>query len=196
MCRDDCPCVANHTTIQTECNSHCACAEACCFRTVQRGLSVRLEVFESLNKGFGLRTLQPISEGSFVISYIGELINVSEARRRLSYQDQHKLDNYIFVAKEHFRDRTVYTCVDPKYRGNAARFINHSCKSNLELRLARWSFVPVFALYATRDISTGEELSFSYGEPPSPVASSQARPCHCNAPNCLGHLPFDPTLKD
>ena len=33
-------------------------------------------------KGWGLRTLTPITQGSFILSYIGELITDEEAERR------------------------------------------------------------------------------------------------------------------
>ena len=51
------------------------------------------------------------------------------------------------------------------------RYINHSCEPNLEIRPVRSaSMVPVAALFARRAIEDGEELTFSYGKPPTSPA--------------------------
>ena len=56
----------------TECNIQCSCNEdSCSNRLVQHGCKFNLEKFATLNKGQGLRTLEFIPAGSFVIAYLG-----------------------------------------------------------------------------------------------------------------------------
>lgn len=50
--------------------------------------------------------------------------------------------------------------IDGNIPANAARFINHSCAPNCEIDI-RKRRVYIFAL---RDIESGEELSYDYGE--------------------------------
>uniref|UniRef100_A0A8C9EYZ9 Pre-SET domain-containing protein n=1 Tax=Pavo cristatus TaxID=9049 RepID=A0A8C9EYZ9_PAVCR len=49
-----------------ECNAMCRCGDGCQNRVVQRGLQVRLEVFKTAKKGWGVRALEAIAEGTFV----------------------------------------------------------------------------------------------------------------------------------
>ena len=65
-----------------ECNAACTCGDACGNRVVQRGISKRLEVFKTKHKGWAVRALEPIPQGSFVVEYIGEVITTDEAERR------------------------------------------------------------------------------------------------------------------
>lgn len=44
----------------------------CTNRLVQHGLQVRLQLFKTQNKGWGIRCLDDIAKGSFVCIYAGE----------------------------------------------------------------------------------------------------------------------------
>lgn len=46
----------------------------CANRVVQRGSQVKMMIFRTQNYGWGVRTLEPIPKGSFVIEYTGEVI--------------------------------------------------------------------------------------------------------------------------
>ena len=57
----------------------------------------------------------------------------------------------------------VCTYYDAQLKGNAARFINHSCEPNLRPQFLRTSTVfPQVGLFAKRNIEAGEELTFTY----------------------------------
>ena len=59
-------------------------------------LTVNLKkVFKTKNKGWGLRTLEPIPKGSFVGEYLGEIISAEEAERRGQIYDAQK-QSYLF----------------------------------------------------------------------------------------------------
>ena len=68
------------TDIPYECNQKCACQKRenkkknpCTNHVVQDGLKVRLEMFLTKKKGWGIRTLQDIPKGTFMGVYIGEI---------------------------------------------------------------------------------------------------------------------------
>ena len=44
----------------------------CTNRLVQHGLQVRLQLFKTQNKGWGIRCLDDVAKGSFVYIYAGE----------------------------------------------------------------------------------------------------------------------------
>ncbi|NXA69781.1 SETB1 methyltransferase, partial [Mohoua ochrocephala] len=55
-----------------ECNKRCKCnVNMCTNRLVQHGLQVRLQLFKTQNKGWGIRCLDDIAKGSFVCIYAG-----------------------------------------------------------------------------------------------------------------------------
>ncbi|XP_042352536.1 histone-lysine N-methyltransferase SETMAR [Plectropomus leopardus] len=194
-----------------ECNALCTCSDACCNRVVQRGLTLRLEVFRTQNRGWGVRTLEAIPCGTFVCEYAGEVISLEEASRRQLAQKSED-NNYIIAVREHAgTGATTETFVDPAAVGNVGRFLNHSCEPSLIMQPVRvHSVVPRLALFAGRDIDVHEELTFDYSggysnQPPAELLSSQSdaklqasrtdalqrKECHCGAKNCAQFLPLD-----
>ncbi|XP_018415412.1 PREDICTED: histone-lysine N-methyltransferase SETDB1 [Nanorana parkeri] len=60
-----------------ECNKRCKCnhnRNLCTNRLVQHGLQVRLQLFKTQNKGWGIRCLDDIAKGSFVCIYAGKIL--------------------------------------------------------------------------------------------------------------------------
>ncbi|XP_060080758.1 histone-lysine N-methyltransferase SETDB1-B-like [Ylistrum balloti] len=62
------------TTGVYECNSRCKCDNRCCNRAAQNGLNVRLQVFKTEKKGWGLRCLDDLPSGGFICIYAGQLL--------------------------------------------------------------------------------------------------------------------------
>ena len=82
---------------------------------------------------------------------MGELLNKEDAK------DRHKLghsDNYILYARENFqKEESFTTIIDARYKGNAARFANHSCQPNARLiPIHIDNEYPRIGLFAIRDI--------------------------------------------
>ncbi|XP_069019039.1 histone-lysine N-methyltransferase SETMAR [Embiotoca jacksoni] len=194
-----------------DCNALCSCSDACSNRVVQRGLQLRLEVYGTCNRGWGVRTLEKIPHGTFVCEYAGEVISFREARRRQLAQRAQE-NNYIIAVREHAGTGSVTeTFVDPARVGNVGRFLNHSCLPNLFMLPVRvHSVIPRLALFAGRDVDAGEELTFDYSggyanqhpvELPSTQSDAavqasrtdvlQRKACHCGANNCTQFLPLD-----
>uniref|UniRef100_A0A8C6TNE9 [histone H3]-lysine(4) N-trimethyltransferase n=1 Tax=Neogobius melanostomus TaxID=47308 RepID=A0A8C6TNE9_9GOBI len=58
-----------------ECNKMCRCCpQKCTNRLVQHGLQVRLQLFKTQNKGWGIRCLDDVAKGSFVCIYAGKIL--------------------------------------------------------------------------------------------------------------------------
>ncbi|XP_072203264.1 histone-lysine N-methyltransferase SETMAR [Excalfactoria chinensis] len=203
-----CPCILQRAAEPLfECNSMCRCGEGCENRVVQRGLQVRLEVFKTAKKGWGVRALEAITKGRFVCEYAGEVLGFAEARRRILSQTAQD-PNYIIAVREHLHSGQVMeTFVDPTYIGNVGRFLNHSCEPNLVMVPVRVdSMVPRLALFAAIDIAAGEELCYDYSgrfrnltltegeQQASEEGNVLRKPCFCGAQTCAAFLPWDGSL--
>ncbi|KAM9794895.1 histone-lysine N-methyltransferase EHMT1 isoform 3-T3 [Syngnathus typhle] len=160
-----------------ECNHACSCWRTCKNRVVQNGLRTRLELFRTTKKGWGVRALQDIPQGTFVCEYVGEIISEAEAEMRQN-------DAYLFSLDDKPQD--LY-CIDARFYGNISRFLNHMCEPNLfacrvftthqDLRF------PHIAFFASENIKAGEELGFNYGDHFWEV-KSKAFICACGSSKC------------
>ncbi|XP_078073425.1 histone-lysine N-methyltransferase EHMT2-like isoform X7 [Mustelus asterias] len=141
-----------------ECNQACACWRSCKNRVVQSGIKVRLQLYRTEKMGWGVRALQDIPQGTFICEYVGEIISDAEA-------DVREDDSYLFDLDN--KDGEVY-CIDARYYGNVSRFINHLCDPNIipvrVFMLHQDLRFPRIAFFSSRDIKTGEELGFDYGD--------------------------------
>lgn len=58
-----------------ECNKWCKCDKRMCEnRVVQQGLTVRLQLFKTHRKGWGVRCMDDVDKGTFVCCYTGMTI--------------------------------------------------------------------------------------------------------------------------
>lgn len=184
-----------------ECNSDCSCSHNCINRLVQNGITASLEVFCSATKGFGIKSLELISQNKFVCEYAGEIISYDEAMKRTEALTRDDM-NYILVVKEHFGGRLERIHVDPSHFGNIGRFINHSCEPNLFMIPVRVDTnIPKICLFAKRDILPNEELTYHYSnlsyedfEQHNVPHESDRKICHCESKHCSGFLPMDESL--
>jgi SET domain-containing protein len=80
----------------------------------------------------------------------GELISIRTARRRAKMRCR--------LCLVDVSDTLALDCT----KGNALRFLNHSCRSNAFLRIFRRRV----EVYARRSIRKGEEITVDYGESP------------------------------
>ncbi|XP_060857586.1 histone-lysine N-methyltransferase SUV39H2-like [Metopolophium dirhodum] len=143
-----------------ECNKKCVCSSSCTNRVVQHGSNVKVCIHKSKSPGWALKTCQNIYKGQFVGIYVGEIITVEEYNQRL--QNSSSSINYTW--KLDFND---FKCiVDSTHYGNFTRFINHSCKANLNIHFV-WinclnKYLPYLAFFANRNILAGEQLTINY----------------------------------
>lgn len=177
-----------------ECNTRCPCGVDCLNKELQKGIRVPLEVFKTTERGWGVRTMEAICRGKFVVEYIGEVLTHDEASERGIQYDLSNL-SCLFSADHPDVSAENLLVIDGFQMSNVSRFINHSCDGNLrvyrvytettDLRFCR------IGLYASRDIEIGEELSYDYGYATSKDTDQKdfsndptAIRCMCGASNC------------
>ncbi|XP_069745797.1 histone-lysine N-methyltransferase SETDB2-like isoform X3 [Narcine bancroftii] len=69
-----------------ECNTWCKCNKRSCEnRVVQQGLRIRLQLFKTHKKGWGVRCMDDIDKGTFVCCYAGRILSITnEMERRIN----------------------------------------------------------------------------------------------------------------
>ena len=140
----------------------------------------RIQVRRSGIHGKGVFAVRPIKAGDTVLEYKGEIITWTKALDRHPHDKSQPNHTFYF----HLDDGHV---IDAKYHGNSARWINHSCKPNLE---ADQDGNRIF-LKALRDITIGEELSYDYGLVIDARKTSKLKKeyaCLCGAKHCRGTM--------
>lgn len=173
-----------------ECNSRCQCGPNCVNRELQKGLHVPLEVFKTEERGWGVRTLEPIPRGKFVLEYVGEMLTEGEVSKRgLVYPEYNS--SYLFNVDHPDVPQEDHLVLDGFKVSNVGRFINHSCEGNLSIYRVYTETLDYriyrIGLYAGRDIEFGEELTYDYKyiqEPGLPADDPSAFKCFCRAKSC------------
>ncbi|TQD72798.1 hypothetical protein C1H46_041671 [Malus baccata] len=111
-----------------ECNQMCSCTRSCPNRVLQNGVRVKLEVFKTEKKGWGVRAGEVILRGTFVCEYIGEVLDEHEANER---RNRYGKDSYLYEIDAHVNDMSrlvegqAHHVIDSTNYGNVSRFINH-----------------------------------------------------------------------
>lgn len=172
-----------------ECNKKCKCTNSCTNRVVQLGSKVNICIYKTRKIGWGVKTTQNIQKGQFVCKYIGEIITVKESEQRLK-SGKSIMDN---MWNLDFDDTQNYKyIIDGTHYANFTYFINHSCEANLNV-YAVWincldRNLPELALFASRDILAGEQLTTDYFSRSSENnLKKSGTKCQCNMKNCQGY---------
>ncbi|GMH10239.1 hypothetical protein Nepgr_012080 [Nepenthes gracilis] len=169
-----------------ECGQTCPCFPNCKNRVSQTGLKVRLEVFKTKDRGWGLRSWDPIRCGTFICEYAGEVMDKAKFDG-----DEGENNAYVFDTSRAFDssfkwnydpelideettgdsneeyDIPVPLVISSKDIGNIARFMNHSCSPNVFWQPILYednteSYIHI-AFFAMRHISPMTELTYDYG---------------------------------
>jgi hypothetical protein len=130
--------------------------------------------------GRGVFAARAIRKGETIIEYRGRRTTWDEASEAAG-DDDDPYHTFLFSLDD---DRVI----DAGVRGNAARFINHSCAPNCETFENDEGRVYIAA---RRRIAPGEELSYDYRlEVDGKVGPRlrRAYACHCGAPRCRGTM--------
>lgn len=140
---------------------------------------VGVEVFKTLDRGYGVRSNRTFAPGQIIMEYTGEIITLDECERRMN--EEYK-DNECYYLMSFDQNMIIDATT-----GSIARFVNHSCSPNC--RMIKWivSGQPRMALFAgDRPIMTGEELTYDYKF--DPFSAKNVQKCLCGSPNCIGVL--------
>ncbi|KAL5546940.1 hypothetical protein UlMin_006627 [Ulmus minor] len=192
--------LAGQTSLIHECGASCVCPPNCKNRVSQVGLKLRLEVFKTKDRGWGLRSWDPIRAGVFISEYAGEVIDHTKVDKLGGDID----DDYIFDATRIPQPVGVLPgdviedpklpfpfAISAKYAGNVARFMNHSCSPNV-----LWQIVSRenknesdlhVAFFAVRHIPPMTELTYDYGMV-SPEKEQWKKKCLCGSSKCRGYF--------
>ena len=159
----------------------CPCGPQCSNQQFRRREYAPLEVFRAGRKGWGLRPLQDLEKGQFVIEYTGEVVTEEEsARRREAYAAAG-------VRHMYFMSLSSGELIDACQKGNVSRFFNHSCDPNCEIQKWNVGGEVRIGFFALREIPPGQELTFDYNFERFTQNDKPMR-CHCGAKNCKGVL--------
>ncbi|EXC27681.1 Cytosine-HMTase 2 [Morus notabilis] len=166
-----------------ECGPFCRCPPQCRNRVTQHGLKNRLEVFRSMETGWGVRSLDLIHAGAFICEYTGVVLT-----REQAHVISMNGDNLVYPQRfsdrwaewgdlsQIFADyvRPAYPPVPPldfaidvsKMR-NVACYMTHSSSPNVMVQFVLYDhnnlMFPHLMLFAMENIPPLRELSLDYG---------------------------------
>uniref|UniRef100_A0A1A9WY31 Histone-lysine N-methyltransferase n=1 Tax=Glossina brevipalpis TaxID=37001 RepID=A0A1A9WY31_9MUSC len=158
----------------------CRAGERCQNQMFESRISPRLDVVHMKERGFGLLCREFIPAGSFVIEYVGEVINDNEFKARLTQKTKDRDENFYFLSVE--KDYII----DAGPRGNLARFMNHSCNPNCETQKWVVNSLLRIGVFAIKDIPADTELTFNYHW--DDLMGNKKKTCLCGSKNCSGHI--------
>ncbi|EOA26261.1 hypothetical protein CARUB_v10022678mg [Capsella rubella] len=196
-----------------ECGPLCECRSDCYLRVTQLGIKIQLEIFKTKSRGWGVRSVKSIPIGSFICEYVGELLEDSEAERRIGN------DEYLFdignryddslaqgmselmpgkkkkPAMEEVEETSGFT-IDAATKGNVGRFINHSCSPNLYAQNVLYDHedtrMPHVMFFAMDNIPPLQELTYHYNYAIDQVRDSKGnikkKACFCGSDGCTRRL--------
>ncbi|KAK5679531.1 hypothetical protein LTS10_008352 [Elasticomyces elasticus] len=175
--------------MQYECNDdNCAvkggeCGNRCFADLTSRlkkggQFDIGVEVLKTPNRGFGVRSCRTWGPGEIIMEYTGEIVSEGECQRRM---------------REEYKDRLCYYLMELERgliidgtKGSMARFINHSCEPNCEVRMVKVNGTPRMGVFAGEGgVASGQELTYDYN---FDNFGEKVQMCYCGAASCRGTL--------
>jgi len=138
--------------------------------------------------GRGVFAAAPIARGETIIEYKGERTSWDDAMERPDSDPDDPSHTFLFELD----DGRV---IDARVKGNAARWINHSCAPNCETYEDEDGRV---FIQARKSIEPGTELSYDYKLSVDGKLTKEERArfeCRCGSPKCRGSLLVKPKKK-
>jgi len=138
--------------------------------------------------GRGVFATRTIRKGTRIIEYRGERTTWDDALERPASDPRDPHHTFFFETSDGL-------VIDANVRGNAARWINHSCDANC--LSCEYEDGRVF-IEARRTIRRGDEITYDYrltldGRLTKRTLAAYA--CHCGTPKCRGVLLLLPRKK-
>lgn len=174
-CIPDCNTSCLNRQSKFECTEKiCLNGEECKNRPIQQQMNAQIEVFQTDQKGFGVRSTRTIEKGVFIMEYVGEIISMTEYQERAKTIYKNDKHSYGVKLEKGF-------VIDARNMGNISRYVNHACSPNCELEKWNVDGIPRLALFAKRRIQAGEELTYHYQFKEFGLSAQQ---CYCNTSGC------------
>ncbi|KAF9617622.1 hypothetical protein IFM89_037685 [Coptis chinensis] len=192
-----------------ECGPSCKCYPNCRNQVSQNGLRVRLEVFKTNDRGWGLRSWDPICAGTFICEYAGEVVDEVKVGVDMDGDEENE---YVFDStcdiddsfewnyapelldeeRHEARGPQLSLVISVKHSGNVARFMNHSCSPNVFWQPVLYDHsdesFPHIMFYAMKHIPPMTELTYDYGLCGTYFRNMQRRVCLCGSYKCRGFI--------
>lgn len=130
----------------------------------------RMKIARSATHRYGVFALEDIPGGRQVIEYKGKRVGLEQLAKIRPPEDTY----LAWISGG--------VCVDARWGGSGAEFMNHSCQPNLTQRRVRGHLL----LFSRRKIRAGEELTWNYHY----RIKLRRVPCRCGARRCRGTLRF------
>lgn len=113
------------------------------------------------------------------MQYVGEIYNIT------SSYGKKKLEEYKSNSCTYLMSLSDNEVIDPTFKGNLARFINHSCDPNCLTQ--KWYVLgeQCIGIFTLRDVNENEELTFNYN---FDIYKTTFQKCLCGSINCKGYL--------
>ena len=144
------------------------------------------EVRDTPGKGQGLFATADIPPNTFVIEYIGEIVDATEMNSRVEHNTPDTPIYHLLLDDKTKSDKTQRaTYIDASNFGNESRFANHSEAPNCSMQSWSHHNTPRQFLVTNTLIRSGTELTYNY-YPHSPPPLKL--PCRCGASNCSGWM--------
>ncbi|GJJ68240.1 hypothetical protein EMPS_00586 [Entomortierella parvispora] len=157
----------------------CPCGSYCLNRRFQMKQNSPVDVIKTEKKGFGLRAMEGLPAGSFVMEYIGEVLPHASFVKRTREYSQAGVEHFYFMSLQ--SDEVI----DATKKGCLARFINHSCNPNCHLEKWVVGSKLRIGIFTIKRVAEGEELTFDYQ---FERYGAEAQKCYCGEPNCTGFI--------
>eukprot|EP00090_Calanus_glacialis_P025555 TRINITY_DN39983_c0_g1_i1.p1 TRINITY_DN39983_c0_g1~~TRINITY_DN39983_c0_g1_i1.p1 ORF type:complete len:563 (-),score=153.26 TRINITY_DN39983_c0_g1_i1:63-1751(-) len=174
-CGEDC---INRMTL-IECHPDFCINGADCTNTViqKKKFAPGLQRFMTEGKGWGVRAQNTLQENQYVLEYTGEVVDEDTFEHRM--KTRYKLDKHHYCMA---LGGGLY--IDAHRTGSECRFVNHSCEPNATM--VKWSVggLSKMALFTTRKIKIGEEITYDYNF--ENYNSLQGQVCKCGSKSCRG----------
>lgn len=166
-----------------ECGPFCKCPPHCRNRVTQKGLKNRLEVFRSVETGWGVRTLDLIQAGAFICEYSGVVLTREQAEvvsmngdsliypnrftdRWAEWGDLSMIDSN-YVRPSYPSIPPLDFALDVSRMRNVACYMSHSPTPNVMVQFVLYDhnnlMFPRLMLFALETIPPMRELSLDYG---------------------------------
>lgn len=170
-----------------ECGAKCRCGEFCDNQQFQRHNYSQCSVFDTTNKGFGIKADTDIPAETFIIEYVGEVLDQKQFEKRAKKYSEIRNIHYYFMA---LKSNAI---IDATKKGNISRFINHSCDPNAETQ--KWTVNGELRVgfFSRKDIKKGDEITFDYQYQ---RYGKEAQRCYCEAASCRGWIGENPIDDD
>uniref|UniRef100_A0ACD5V122 Uncharacterized protein n=1 Tax=Avena sativa TaxID=4498 RepID=A0ACD5V122_AVESA len=184
-----------------ECNDSCTCLHNCRNRVVQKGTQIHFEVFKTGDRGWGLRSWDPIRAGTFICEYAGVIVDKNTVEAEDDYifetppSEQTLRWNYApeLLGEPSLSDlnessKQLPIVISAKRAGNVARFMNHSCSPNVFWQPVLYDHgdegYPHITFFAIKHIPPMTELTYDYGQSQGNVQPGINSGCR-RSKNCL-----------